>query len=168
MQNARTFMQNGTHHTNGSASRPATGDRRDALKRIIRSGIVGRQADLVRLLEREGFEVTQSSVSRDLRDLGVAKVGDRYVLAEDAAGAGPAAGFEAVANFVQGFQPAGPNLIVVRTTIGAAQSVALAIDRARWPEIVGTISGDDTIFIATDSARRQKVVADRLRSIFDV
>lgn len=160
-------MQNGTHHSTGSASRVATGDRRDALKRIIRTGTVGRQADLVRLLEREGFEVTQSSVSRDLRDLGVAKVGDRYVLAEDAASAAPA-GFEAVANFVQGFQPAGPNLIVVRTTIGAAQSVALAIDRARWPEIVGTISGDDTIFIATDSARRQKLVADRLRSIFDV
>ncbi len=168
MQNARTFMHNGTHHTNGSTSRPATGDRRDALRRIIRTGTVGRQADLVRLLEREGFEVTQSSVSRDLRDLGVAKVGDRYVLAEDAAGTAPVAGFEAVANFVQGFQPAGPTLIVVRTTIGAAQSVAAAIDRARWPEVVGTISGDDTIFIATDSARRQKLVADRLRSIFDV
>ena len=167
MQNARTFMQNGTRHPTGSASRVATGDRRDALKRIIRTGAVGRQADLVRLLEREGFEVTQSSVSRDLRDLGVAKVGDRYVLAEDAASAAPA-GFEAVANFVQGWKEAGPNLIVVRTTIGAAQSVALAIDRARWPEIVGTISGDDTIFIATDSARRQKLVADRLRSIFDV
>ncbi len=153
-------------HTHGSATRPASGDRREALKRIIRSGAVGRQADLVRLLEREGFEVTQSSVSRDLRDLGVAKVGDRYVLAEDAAT--PAAGFEAVANFVQAVQPAGPNLLVIRTTTGAAQSVCLAIDRARWPEVVGTISGDDTIFVATDAARQQRAVADRLRAIFDL
>lgn len=159
-------MQHGTHSSAGNGARVGSTDRREALKRIIRTVRVGRQADLVRLLEREGFEVTQSSVSRDLRDLGVAKLGDRYVLAEDAAGAGPAAGLEAVADFVQGLQPAGPNLLVVRTTIGAAQSVALAIDRAAWPEIVGTISGDDTIFVATADARAQRAAADRLRSIF--
>jgi transcriptional regulator of arginine metabolism len=165
MQNTRTFMHAVTH-TSGSASRPATGDRRDALRRIIRTGTVGRQADLVRLLEREGFEVTQSSVSRDLRDLGVAKVGDRYVLPEDATA--PVADFSRVVGFVLGVVPAGPNLLVVRTTTGTAQSVALAIDRARWAEVVGTISGDDTIFVATDTARRQRTVADRLRAIFDV
>jgi transcriptional regulator of arginine metabolism len=167
MHNARTFMHTSTYQMHPAAARPVGGDRREALRRIIRTGTVGRQADLVRLLRREGFDVTQSSVSRDLRDLGVAKVGDRYVLAEDA-GAAPVAGFETVANFVQGWKAAGPNLIVVRTTIGAAQSVAAAIDRARWPEVVGTISGDDTLFIATDSARRQKLVADRLRAIFGV
>jgi len=166
MQNARNFMHNGTHPSAASSARVGSTDRREALKRIIRTVRVGRQADLVRLLEREGFEVTQSSVSRDLRDLGVAKLGDRYVLAEDAAGAGPAAGFEAVADFVQALQPAGPNLLVMRTTIGAAQSVALAIDRAAWAEIVGTISGDDTIFIATADARAQRDAADRLRAIF--
>jgi transcriptional regulator of arginine metabolism len=165
MHNTRTFMQPLTH-SHGSTSPRATGDRRDALRRIIRTGTVGRQADLVRLLQRDGFDVTQSSVSRDLRDLGVAKVGDRYVLPEDAAT--PAAGFEAVAGFVQGWKAAGPNLIVVRTTIGAAQSVALAIDRARWPEVIGTISGDDTIFLATDTGRAQAQVVERLRSLFRV
>ena len=136
--------------------------RRAALRRLVRSGSVRRQADLVRLLESEGYEVTQSSVSRDLRELGVAKLGDRYVLAEDAAP--PVAGLAAVAAFVDAVQPAGPNLTVVRTTIGAAQSVALAIDRERWPEIVGTLSGDDTIFIATGSERAQRVVLARLRT----
>lgn len=159
-------MQHGTHHPHDHPARPASGDRRDALRRIIRTGTVGRQADLVRELSRLGYDVTQSSVSRDLRDLGVAKVADRYVLAEDA-GALPA-GFERVADFVQGWQAAGPNLIVLRTTTGAAQSVALAIDRARWPEVVGTISGDDTIFIATDSARSQRATVERLRAIFNV
>jgi transcriptional regulator of arginine metabolism len=117
----------------------------------------------VRLLKREGHAVTQSSVSRDLRDLGVAKVGDRYVLAEDAAA--PVADLSVVAAFVRAVTPAGPNLTVIRTTIGSAQSVALAIDRARWPEVVGTLSGDDTIFIATGTARAQRAVLDRLRSL---
>ncbi|HXQ31977.1 MAG TPA: hypothetical protein VN790_08455 [Steroidobacteraceae bacterium] len=152
-------MQNELQH-HGPA---AQADRRDALRRIIRSGEVGRQAELVRLLKRAGYTVTQSSVSRDLRDLGVAKVGDRYVLADDAAA--PVAGLKAVAAFVQGVMPSGPNLTVVRTTIGSAQSVALAIDRARWPEVVGTLSGDDTIFIATATPGAQRVVLDRLRSL---
>ncbi len=149
-------MQTDPHH-NGA------GERRDALRRIIRRGEVGRQAELVRLLKREGYAVTQSSVSRDLRDLGVAKVGDRYVLAEDAAA--PVAGLAEVAGFVQAVTPAGPNLTVVRTTIGSAQSVALAIDRARWPEVVGTLSGDDTIFIATATVRAQHTVLERFRSL---
>jgi transcriptional regulator of arginine metabolism len=150
-------------HHNGSASARIGLDRRDALKRIIRTGEIGRQAELVRLLKREGYPVTQSSVSRDLRDLGVAKVGDRYVLAEDAGA--PVAAWSVVAAFVTAVTPAGPNLTVVRTSVGAAQSVALAIDRARWPEVVGTLSGDDTIFIATATARAQHDVLERFRSL---
>jgi transcriptional regulator of arginine metabolism len=162
MQSARTFMH--TDLQSGGAIGARAGlDRRDALKRIIRGGEIGRQAELVRLLKREGHAVTQSSVSRDLRDLGVAKVGDRYVLAEDAAA--PVADLSVVAAFVRAVTPAGPNLTVIRTTIGSAQSVALAIDRARWPEVVGTLSGDDTIFIATGTARAQRAVLDRLRSL---
>jgi transcriptional regulator of arginine metabolism len=149
-------------HTTSGASR-APDDRREALRRIIQGGTVGRQAELVRLLKRAGYAVTQSSVSRDLRDLGVAKVGDRYVLPGEATA--PVAGLDAVAPFVQDAQPAGPHLTVVRTTIGSAQSVAAALDRARWPEVVGTISGDDTIFVATASERAQRVVLDRLRTL---
>jgi transcriptional regulator of arginine metabolism len=148
----------------GAGASRAPDGRREALKRIIRDGVVGRQAELVRLLKRAGYPVTQSSVSRDLRDLGVAKVGDRYVLPPEDVAA-PVAGLADVASFVQDAVPAGPHLTVVRTTIGSAQSVALAIDRARWPEIVGTISGDDTIFIATASERAQRAVLDRLRSL---
>jgi transcriptional regulator of arginine metabolism len=107
--------------------------------------------------------VTQSSVSRDLRDLGVAKVGDRYVLAEDAAG--PVTDLRTVAPFVRAVLPAGSNLTVVRTLTGSAQAVALAIDRARWPEVVGTLSGDDTVFIATATARAQRTLLNRLRSL---
>lgn len=139
--------------------------RRDAIVRILRQTAVGRQAELVDILHREGFEATQSSVSRDLRELGVVKGADRYLLpaVEDAL---TPSHFEDVRSFLRGYRSAGPSLTVLRTTTGAAQSVALAIDKAHWPEIVGTIAGDDTIFIATDGARAQRKLRDRLRSNF--
>jgi len=57
---------------------------------------------------------------------------------------------------------------VLRTTIGAAQSVAVAIDKAQWPEVAGTLSGDDTIFIATSNQRAQAELISRLRALFRV
>jgi transcriptional regulator of arginine metabolism len=134
--------------------------RRETLRRIIDRSPVGRQEDLVRLLGKAGYPATQSSVSRDLRELGVAKRGDRYVLPDDAA---PVIDdFSAVSRFVRSIKPAGPNLAVVRTTAGAAQSVAIVLDRAEWPEVVGTLSGDDTIFVATANAAAQRRLLARL------
>ena len=139
--------------------------RRDAIVRILRLTAVGRQAELVALLHRAGFDATQSSVSRDLRELGVVKGADRYLLpaAEDAL---TPSHFEDVRSFMKGYRAAGPTLTVLRTTTGAAPSVAIAIDKAHWPEIVGTIAGDDTIFIATESMRAQRKLHDHLRSTF--
>jgi transcriptional regulator of arginine metabolism len=141
--------------------------RRDAIVRILRSGSVRNQTDLVRLLKKEGYEVTQSSVSRDLRDIGVLKASDGYVLpAEEVTRAN--GDFASLAQFVREIKTAGPCLTVVKTTIGAAQSVAVAIDKAQWSEVVGTISGDDTIFIATDHSRAQAKIIERLRDMFRV
>ena len=142
-------------------------ERRQAIVRILRDGRVGRQEDLARLLKTEGFEVTQSSVSRDLRDLGVLKASGRYVLPADEVSR-TNGDFTMLAQFVRGLKRAGPSLTVLRTTIGAAQSVAVAIDRAEWPEVAGTISGDDTIFIATANASAQDALVARLQAIFRV
>jgi len=142
-------------------------DRREAIMRILRGGAVRNQQDLVRLLKKEGHVVTQSSVSRDLRDLGVLKAAGGYVLPpEETTRAN--GDFRALVQFVRGVKHAGPCLTVVRTTIGAAQSVAVAIDKAEWPEVVGTISGDDTIFIATNGASAQSTLNERLRNLFRV
>lgn len=141
--------------------------RRSAIMKILRRGVVRRQTELVGLLRRDGFEVTQSSVSRDLRELGVLKAGGRYVMPPDDV-ARANGDFHALAQFVRQIQPAGPCLTVVRTSIGAAQSVAVAIDHAEWPEVVGTISGDDTIFVATEHANAQAGLISRLRSLFHV
>jgi len=135
--------------------------------RLLREGLVRRQEDLVRLLKKEGHEVTQSSISRDLRDLGVSKAAGRYVLPSDEATRAND-DFGTLAQFVRGLKRAGPSITVIRTTIGAAQSVAVAIDKAEWPEVAGTISGDDTIFIATANARAQDELVSRLQTIFRV
>jgi transcriptional regulator of arginine metabolism len=135
--------------------------------RLLREGLVRRQEDLVRLLKKEGHEVTQSSISRDLRDLGVSKASGRYVLPSDEA-IRANDDFGTLAQFVRGLKRAGPSITVIRTTIGAAQSVAVAIDKAEWPEVAGTISGDDTIFIATANARAQDELVSRLQTIFRV
>jgi transcriptional regulator of arginine metabolism len=121
----------------------------------------------VRLLKEEGHDVTQSSVSRDLRVLGVSKAGGRYVLPPDDTTRANG-DFGMLAQFVRELRRAGPSITVLRTTIGAAQSVAVAIDKAEWPEVAGTISGDDTIFIATANGREQDELVSRLQSIFRV
>jgi transcriptional regulator of arginine metabolism len=139
--------------------------RRTMLAKIIREQRVGRQTELVNLLRKLGHIATQSSVSRDLRELGVAKMGDRYVLPETPMQQ-PKSDFSALKQFVSAHMTAGGNLTVLKTAIGSAQSVAVAIDTAQWPEVVGTISGDDTIFIATTGPTAQRKLNERLLAIF--
>lgn len=140
--------------------------RRAAILRIIGESTVHNQDELVKVLRKQGFDATQSSVSRDLRELGVAKAGDRYILpTQQSAASNP---FAAVARFVLEIKTAGTSLTVLKTTTGTAQSVAVAIDSSTWPEVVGTLSGDDTLFIATDEPRDQKKLRERLRGIFGI
>jgi transcriptional regulator of arginine metabolism len=157
MHNRRKFMHTELQHSG----------RRDAILRILRGQPVRRQDDLVRLLRKEGHDVTQSSVSRDLRDLGVLKASGRY-LPPSAEDARTQRDFDSLRPFVRSVASAGPSLTVLKTTTGAAQSVAIAIDESAWDEVVGTLSGDDTIFIATAGARAQAAVIARLRTLFRV
>jgi transcriptional regulator of arginine metabolism len=154
MQNTRTFMQTDLQQSG----------RRATILRILRGAHVRKQEDIVRLLREAGHDVTQSSVSRDLRELGVLKAGGRYLAPQEATR--PLEDFGALRPFVLGVATAGAALTVLRTATGSAQTVAAAIDKAEWPEVVGTISGDDTIFIATDTAAAQSAVVARLRSLF--
>ncbi len=142
-----------------------TQSRRQAIASLLRENLVAQQAHLVDLLRKNGFEVTQSSVSRDLRDIGVAKVGDRYVMPSTGSES-PADMFAALAPFVQNVHVAGPNLTVIKTRVGSAQSVAQAIDSANWPEEVGTVAGDDTIFVATKDQKSQLILIAHLQDVF--
>ena len=134
--------------------------RREAIRQLLLQGPAATQGLIVAALSAKGFEATQSSVSRDLRELGTIKTAAGYEL--------PAGmqddddQFAAVADLMRSMQPAGPNLLVVKTAIGAAQRVALAFDRSNWPEIIGNIGGDDTVFVATESGTAQKNLVTRI------
>jgi len=134
--------------------------RRDAIRQLLMRSPADTQQSLVDELTAQGHVATQSSVSRDLRDLGAVKTARGYEL--PGAEGEDADALVAIAEFVREIAAAGPHLTVIKTAIGAAQRVALALDRADWPEMVGNIGGDDTVFIATESAAKQKVLIAKI------
>ncbi len=135
-------------------ARPEDRDaRHEAIREILRRETVTNQDDLVARLEARGLRATQSGVSRDLRQLGVIKQKGRYRLPEG--GALGAAALDGIRPLLRSARTAGSNLVVCQTEVGSASRAALTLDRAALPEVVGTIAGDDTIFIAVDSSRDQ-------------
>ncbi len=143
-------------------------DRRERLQvllSLVLDGEFRTQDDLVKGLEGEGYEVTQSSVSRDIRDLGLGKHQGVYVAPKEML-AGPA-GVD-VWGFVRAVTPAGDNMVVIKTLTATAQAVAAAVDEATWHGIVGTVAGDDTVFVAVDSAKTSTDLQRRIRVIADL
>ncbi len=135
-------------------------ERRDTIRELLLGGPAATQKALVAALTERGFDATQSSVSRDLKDLGAVKTPHGYELPHaDVTGDDEIA---KVGDLLRDLKPAGPNLLVIKTAIGAAQRVALALDRSGWPEIVGNVGGDDTILVATANATAQHKVIARI------
>jgi transcriptional regulator of arginine metabolism len=134
-------------------------ERQAAIRQLLVDGPAGTQRLLVEALVAQGFEATQSSVSRDLKELGAVKTASGYELP------GLVTGDDEVANIsglLRGMETAGPNLLVVKTAIGAAQRVALALDRSGWPEMVGNVGGDDTVLVATRNASGQRNLLSKI------
>ena len=134
-------------------------ERREAIRQKLLQGPVATQGSLVAALARDGFDATQSSVSRDLKELGAIKTAAGYELRANSAGDDQ---LNAVAGLLRDIKAAGPNLLVIKTEIGAAQRVALAFVRSNWPEVIGNIGGDDTVFVATPSGTAQKNIISRI------
>ncbi|HKB69272.1 MAG TPA: hypothetical protein VKH46_00385 [Thermoanaerobaculia bacterium] len=153
--------------------------RRDEMVRIIREASVRSQDELQRLLRHRGYPAAQPTVSRDLRELGIAKGPAGYVLPVAArtdvvapsvpeAPAGPEKREEKLARVVREFVlrvETAASLVVLRTPPADASPVARALDEAALPEVVGTVSGDDTIFLATRSGAAAARLTQRLRSL---
>lgn len=133
--------------------------RQTAILKLISSKLIPRQEELSALLEKKGYSVTQSSVSRDLDELGIIKVNGNYAL--------PQKSKNAVAIGLLDTETAGENLIVAKCEPGLASAVAVKIDGAEIMEIVGTIAGDDTIFIAVKDAKTQRTVIRKIWEIFE-
>lgn len=120
---------------------------------MIRAKPIGTQEELKSLLERAGVPATQSSVSRDLEELGVVKHHGHYTVARTNG---------AAARGLLSLDLAGETLVVARTEPGMASAVAVIIDGAAITEVVGTIAGEDTIFIAVNDRKAQRAVIKRI------
>jgi len=145
-----------------------TADRRKRhlkILELISTRPIRTQDELAEALAMEGWAVTQSSVSRDIASLRLAKVDGIYVR--------PAAAIQKVrdpdelriAEGVLTVDLAGDAIVVLHTPPGEANRVGAALDRLSWPEIVGTIAGDDTIFLAVQDRKSQREIVRRLREI---
>ncbi len=139
--------------------------RREAVARLLRRGGIGTQEALLSALRREGFRATQATLSRDMARLGARRVsrpegGAVYELSDE----GPDAGLSALRGLV-GSVTANGSLVVVRTRPGSAPAVARAIDLARLDGVLGTIAGDDTIFVAPSRERAGRGLAARLGAL---
>ena len=132
-------------------------ERQQQILSLIRAQPVGTQEDLRALLERTGVPATQSSVSRDLEELGVVKRHGRYTLPR--ANGTPLRGLLSL-------DQAGDSLIIARTVPGLASAVAVEIDAAAISEVVGTIAGEDTIFIAVRDPKSQRAAVKEIWKIF--
>jgi len=134
--------------------------RHEAIRELLLSESASTQKFLVEQLNKKGFSVTQSSVSRDLREIGAVKSNHGYslILSEKANNQIK----NNVLGLIEKIQEVGTNLLVIKTAIGSAQQVALYLDNCDWSEIVGNIGGDDTVFTAVSNKTAQRALLNKI------
>jgi len=148
----------------------ATNQRRKRIAGLLESKAIGTQNGLLAELRRMGERVTQGTLSRDLREMGVTKWVDaedlqRYVLPASLHTLPRAVNLEReFLNFVLGFKHTG-NLLLVKTTPGTASAVASTLDHLSWEEIMGTVAGDDTILVVLRKAKDLQAVLKRFNKL---
>jgi transcriptional regulator of arginine metabolism len=141
---------------------PAKKSRQGRILDIIRRSEVSSQERLSDLLRAQGIRVTQSTLSRDIRELGLVKVRGVYHDAPETKAAPPA---DAVRRSLQQLvtrSDASGNIVVVKTAPGNGHSLGVVLDAAGWPEVVGTIAGDDTVFVLLRSPRMGRKILRRI------
>jgi transcriptional regulator of arginine metabolism len=138
--------------------------RQGQILKLIRAKQIGTQDELAAELRTLGIAATQVTLSRDIRDLRLVKTREGYqeMVAEEA---GPA--FPLLANEFLNDVLRAQNLVVLKTSPGHANSVAVALDAEKWPEIVGTIAGDDTILVIAPDNPTAEAVQEKLLHLLD-
>jgi transcriptional regulator of arginine metabolism len=134
------------------------GDRQNTILDLIGKNQIGTQEELTESLQLQGFAVNQSSVSRDLVELGIVKINGFYAI--------PQKTNYAIFGLIS-LEIAGESLIVAKTENGFAAAVCVRIDNEKIPEIVGTIAGEDTIFIAVRNQKEQRIVLKKVWEMFE-
>ena len=147
-------------------------ERLNVIREVLANTHVASQDELRRKLRRRGIHVTQATLSRDMHELRLSKGPSGYSLPNGHGGAAQAAVIddqppsfsEMIDSFGMRARQA-MNQVVLSTVMGGAQPVAAALDREEWPEVVGTIAGDDTVLIICTDTRHAADVAARLRTM---
>jgi transcriptional regulator of arginine metabolism len=135
--------------------------RQDLILRLISERELGTQQGVVEALGDEGVEVAQATVSRDLAELGVLKVGSRYLALPHDPGS---AGIEVLPSFVLGIVPAA-NQVVIHTRDGTAGAVSSVLDRVRGLKVIGTIAGQDTVLAISPDVEAAEEVAGLIADV---
>lgn len=141
--------------------------RQAAILRVVREHRIQSQDELRAALVGEGFRVTQATLSRDIRELGLAKLADReggaFYTHPHRGAVRPDLGqmLPALLVSVDGVGP----LLVLKTASGSAGTVTEALDQAGWNEIIGTIAGDDTVLVITRSSKLREQAAARIQAL---
>jgi transcriptional regulator of arginine metabolism len=139
--------------------------RQKAILDLLGNGPVESQDSLQQQLERRGFEVGQATLSRDIHELKLVKGPEGYRKAGENGVEGVLPSVMHLARqFVVEIRHA-QNLLVVKTTVGSAQPVAAALDASHWPEVVGTIAGDDTVLVIASDKKKAQALARRIREL---
>jgi transcriptional regulator of arginine metabolism len=140
--------------------------RQKAILELLHRGRVESQEELQGFLAKRGFEAGQATLSRDIRELGLVKTTDGYASARNAPVAEPV--LPSVSRLVREFVVdvrLAQNLIVLKTSVGSAQPVAAAVDAEDWPEVVGTLAGDDTILVISPDNRTAQQLVRRIQGM---
>jgi len=140
--------------------------RQNRILDLVQEEPLASQDDLRLRLSRLGFKVTQATLSRDIHDLGLVKTPEGYMAppGETAADAGAPRITRLLREFVVQVRGA-QNLLVLKTTPGSAQPVAAGIDAEDWPEIVGTVAGDDTILVICPDRKAARKLTARVQEL---
>jgi len=132
---------------------------------VVRKSRISSQEELSVLLKREGVEVTQSTLSRDIRELGLVKARGSYQISgETNSVPSENAVRRAFEQFVIDSDVSG-NMVMLKTSPGNAHSIGVVLDAAQWPEVLGTVAGDDTVFVLLRSSQLGKKVLGRIREL---
>lgn len=142
--------------------------RHRAILELVEKGPLASQEELQKALLKRGCKVGQATLSRDIRQLGLVKTGQGYQRPSGEPALDPALPSVArlAREFVLDVRPA-QNLLVVKTAVGSAQPVAAALDGEAWPEIVGTIAGDDAILIVSADNKSARRLEQRIRGLLE-
>jgi transcriptional regulator of arginine metabolism len=148
--------------------------RLNAIREVVSSTVVTSQDELRRKLRRRGINVTQATLSRDMHELRLTKGPSGYSLPNGNGNGSAAANIddtpptldEMIDSFGLRVKQA-MNQVVINTVLGGAQPVAAGIDRMGWPEIVGTLAGDDTVLVICPDLRRATDVMERIRKMLE-